>query len=111
MYNIIRRYVYTHVPIFICTVYTAYLRMNVRLKFMDNHYSCCYPAFEKLLQNYDLHILGIPGEISSTRALLFETEQINNFVYVYICIETSTHKYTYTGRCSILHIQCTHVCT
>ena len=53
------------------------------------HY--CYPAFEILPQNYHLHILGIPGVISSIRALLSETEQLNNFVYVLRHLHINIH--------------------
>ena len=87
MYNIIRRYLCTHVHIFICTVYTYY-QFTYKHNIMSQIYGQplllhhCYPAFEILLQKYHLHILGIAGVISSTCALLSETEQLNNFIYV-----------------------------
>ena len=106
MYNIIRRYLCTHVHIFICTVYTYYqftYEHNIMSQIYGQplflHY--CYPAFEILPQNYHLHILGIPGEISSIRALLSETEQLNNFVYACTYVHTHVLRHLHIN----IHIQ------
>ena len=104
MYNIIRRYLCTHVHIFICTVYTAYLHTHKHTSQIYGqplflHH--CYPAFEILLQNYHLHILGIPGVISSIRALLSETEQLNNFVYVCTYVHTYVLRHLHIN----IHVQ------
>ena len=61
----------------------------------------CYPAFEIFLQNYHLHILGIPWVISSTCTLLSETEQLNNFVYVCAYVHTYVLRHLHIN----IHIQ------